>query len=136
MSFPIGNLTSFIIKHSASEVSEFRRSSLNMFLMISFQVNIPVVPMLPKVCDAENGGETLLLNRLNRSSSNPPVSPHRINNFVYESSPNRLILDFGDVSKEMVKTWLENINTFKSLLRNLIYLLELLKLKCSFVAYT
>jgi hypothetical protein len=32
---------------------------------------------------------------------------------VYESSPNRLILDFGDVSKEMVKTWLENINTFK-----------------------
>jgi hypothetical protein len=75
-----------------------------MFLMISFQVNIPVVPMLPKVCDAENGGETLLLNRLNRSSSNPPVSPHRINNFVYESSPNRLILDFGDVSKEMVKT--------------------------------
>ena len=32
----------------------------------------------------------------------PPVSPHRINNFVYESSPNRLIFDFGDTSGNLV----------------------------------
>lgn len=61
------------------------------------KVNIPIVPILPKPSDAE----TQQLNRLNRSTSNPPVSPHRINNFVYESSPNRLILDFGDTSTDL-----------------------------------
>jgi hypothetical protein len=68
-------------------------------------VNIPIVPILPKVFD---GGDEFRLNRLNRSASNPPVSPHRINNFVYESSPNRLILDFGE-TPDPVRTFFSDL---------------------------
>ena len=70
-------------------------------LLLFFQVNIPIVPNLPKFGDTD-GNDTVVLNRINRSASNPPVSPHKINNFVYESSPNRLILDFGDSPADMV----------------------------------
>ena len=64
-----------------------------------FQVNIPIVPILPKAFD---GDDLSQINRLNRAASNPPVSPHRINNFVYESSPNRLIFDFGEAAADPV----------------------------------
>ena len=62
-------------------------------------MNIPIVPILPKAFD---GDDLSQINRLNRASSNPPVSPHRINNFVYESSPNRLIFDFGEAAADPV----------------------------------
>ena len=44
---------------------------------------------------------------LGKKVKQPSVSPHRINNFVCESSPNRLILDFGNADN-CVKNGSEN----------------------------
>jgi len=51
-------------------------------------VGIPVVPALPKQ------ELPALSPPLNKMETKPPVSPHKINNFVYEED-NRIILDFG-----------------------------------------
>ena len=47
-------------------------------------VGIPVVPALPKQ-------ESAVSPPLNKMETKPPVSPHKINNFVYEED-NRIIL--------------------------------------------
>ena len=62
-------------------------------------VGIPVVPELPKttqpLATAQNPSQDSLVNKpIMESNSRPPVSPHKINNFVYEED-NRIILDFG-----------------------------------------
>ena len=70
-------------------------------------VGIPVVPELPKttqpLATAQNPASSqdpLLVNKpIMESSSRPPVSPHKINNFVYEED-NRIILDFGPSANE------------------------------------
>ena len=51
------------------------------------------IPQVPNISAKSPTGEH---STLGRKSNKPSVSPHRINNFVCESSPNRLILDFGN----------------------------------------
>ena len=53
------------------------------------------IPQVPKMSAKSPTGES---STLGRKSRKPSVSPHRINNFVCETSPNRLILDFGTSS--------------------------------------
>ena len=53
------------------------------------------IPQVPKMSAKSPTGES---STLGRKASKPSVSPHRINNFVCETSPNRLILDFGTVT--------------------------------------
>ena len=67
-------------------------------------VGIPVVPELPKttqpLATAQNPSQDSLVNKpIMESNSRPPVSPHKINNFVYEED-NRIILDFGPSANE------------------------------------
>ena len=51
-------------------------------------VGIPIVPELPKKPPAE------IIKMESKPPQPPPISPHKINNFVYEED-NRIILDFG-----------------------------------------
>ena len=53
------------------------------------------IPQVPNISAKSPTAESILLGK---KAKQPSVSPHRINNFVCESSPNRLILDFGNAS--------------------------------------
>ena len=53
------------------------------------------IPQVPKMSAKSPTGDS---STLGRKARKPSVSPHRINNFVCETSPNRLILDFGTAS--------------------------------------
>ena len=85
--------------------------------MYAKPVGIPIVPELPKQ-----------ENIVKMESKLPAVSPHKINNFVYEED-NRIILDFGpnnvvtedrthSPSSESSKSSSGNIYLFHSLFRN------------------
>lgn len=54
------------------------------------------IPQVPNISAKSPNAESS--NLLVKKAKQPSVSPHRINNFVCESSPNRLILDFGNTS--------------------------------------
>ncbi len=61
--------------------------------MLGFTLQIPTVPKFLPRPDKEVGGDA------NRNSMvAPSVPPEQINNFVYSSPENRLVLDFGDIS--------------------------------------
>ena len=85
--------------------------------MYAKPVGIPIVPELPKQ-----------ENIVKMESKLPSVSPHKINNFVYEED-NRIILDFGpnnvvsedrthSPSSESSKSSSGNIYLLHSLFRN------------------
>ena len=55
------------------------------------------IPQVPNISAKASNGVSATLGR---KVKQPSVSPHRINNFVCETSPNRLILDFGNTKNE------------------------------------
>ena len=55
------------------------------------------IPQVPNISTKASNGVSATLGR---KVKQPSVSPHRINNFVCETSPNRLILDFGNSKNE------------------------------------
>lgn len=57
-------------------------------------VGIPIVPELPANRNSSENSKENNLNKMENCYNKPPVSPHKINNFVYEED-NRIILDFG-----------------------------------------
>ena len=63
------------------------------------------IPQVPKMSAKSPTGDS---STLGRKARKPSVSPHRINNFVCETSPNRLILDFGTASNNSTENGSEN----------------------------